>query len=71
MGCPRGLLGCPEEFIVVFQVKMSQIDTENDNKNQNSPIFEVFMHVFKFSTDFVICNVETGQQEKNVLSSMR
>ena len=43
---------------------MSQIETENDKKNQRFPIFQDFMHFFKFSTDFVDWNIEKGQQEK-------
>ena len=39
------------------------------NKNQRFPIFQDFMHFFKFLTDFVDWNIKKGQQGKNVLSS--
>ena len=39
---------CPvdfsEEFIAVFQVEMSQIDTKND---KNPEVFQCFMHFFQ------------------------
>ena len=42
------LVGFPEEFIAVLQVKMFQIDTENDKKH----IFPVFQSFYAFSLKF-------------------
>ena len=66
----RCSLGLAEEFTAVFQVKMSQINTEEDKKPkifQNSKFLCIFC--FKDSTDFVDCNVLKGQQGKSWLSS--
>ena len=38
-----------EELNAVFEVKMSQIDTDNDKKTPNFPFFKVFMN---FSSSF-------------------
>ena len=58
-----------QELIAVFQIKVSQIDTENDKKPKTFH-FSIFFAIFvKFLTDFVNCNVEKGQQGKNLLSS--
>ena len=38
-------VGFPEEFIVVFQVKMFQIDTENDKKPKMCE-FSMFLCIF-------------------------
>ena len=59
MCCP---VGVSEEFIAVFLMEMSHIDTEND-KNLTFPIFQcIFVPV---STDFVDWNVLKGQQRKD------
>ena len=63
-------VGLSEEIIAVFEMKKSQIDTEND-KNPISFLFsKVLCNFSKFSTDFVNFNVEKGQQRKKGLSSL-
>ena len=65
-----GLVVFKEEIIAMFQMKMSQIDSEIDKNLRNFSIFKDFLHFFsKFLTDFVDWNVEKGQQGKNVLST--
>ena len=51
-------------------MKITQIDTENDIKSQNFPVFKIFEQLFsKNLTDFMNWSVEKGQQRNNVLSS--
>ena len=68
MCCP---VGYSEEFIAVFAVKMSQIDTEKDKNHKTFQFLTIVSIFFSiFSTDFVNWNVEKGQQGKNMLSVM-
>ena len=61
--CP---VGFSEEVIVVFLVKMSQIDTGNDKKTKFFHFSKVFMHFFlRISTDCMDWNVLMGQQGKS------
>ena len=64
------LLRCPvgfsEEMIAAFQMKKSQINTENDKHPKNFPFYKVFRN---FSSDFGNWNVLKGQQGKGWLSS--
>ena len=65
---------CPvcfyEELLVVLFSEMSQIDTENDKKPKNFPIFRDFMHLSIFLIDFVNWTVQKSRQGKTVLSRM-
>ena len=53
-----------EERIPMFQLKMSQIDTENDKKPKSFQFSKISCIFSKFLTDFVNWNVEMGQQGK-------
>ena len=62
-------LGFFVEFISVFQVKLFQINTENDRNLKNFLIFyfmqyfmQDFMQFLIVSTDFVDWNVSRGQR---------
>ena len=64
--CPAGFY---EEIIAGFWMKNLKL-TPKMTKNQKTPDFYRFYALFvKVLTDFVNCNVETGQQGKNGLSS--
>ena len=57
-----------EEILAMLRMKKSENDTEM-TKSQNFSNFQRFYANFpKFSTDFILRNVETGQQGKDVLS---
>ena len=68
------LIQCPvcfsEEFIALFSMKMSQIDTESYKNPKIFRCLKIYAFFPKISKDFVDCNVEKGQKGKNVLSSV-
>ena len=45
MCCP---VGFSEEFIAIFQVKMSQIDTKNDKKPKVLQFLSIYAFLLKF-----------------------
>ena len=67
-------VGCPVvfyvEMIAMIRMKKSQIDTENDKNPENFLFSNILRTLPKISTNFVNCNIETGQQGKNVLSTL-
>ena len=50
-------------------MKMSQITTKNDKNLKIFKFQRFYAFFFNISTDFVVWNVEKGQQRENKLSS--
>ena len=68
MCCPLAFL---EEFIAVFQVTMSQIDTEDYKNHKSFLLFEDFKHFSpNFRQTLSIERLKRVNKEKYVLSSM-
>ena len=62
--------GLSEEFIAVFRMKMSQIDTENYKKAKNSHFSRILCRFFgEVLTEFVDWIVSKGQQGTSWLPS--
>ena len=61
---------CYEEFFAFFEMKTSQMDTEND-KNPKGFQFSKILGISSSLTDSVDWNVEKGKQGNNLLSSSR